>query len=123
MTCNSFYQGTLAWIAAQPGFSLPARDVRRRRSSSCPGESVLGRVRKNPRPSRQYHRVALRHTAEEVHDMPPANLDRQYCAVLQTKEILRAISTGNPDRISNKNCFSSSEFRFVSRLPRSRDLS
>jgi hypothetical protein len=48
---------------------------------------------RNLRPSAQYHRPLCAAHPKEVHDMPLANLDRQYCAVLQTKEILGAIST------------------------------
>jgi nicotinamidase-related amidase len=31
-------------------------------------------------------------TAEEVHDMSLANLDRQYCTVTQTKQVLQAVA-------------------------------
>ena len=46
--------------------------------------------------ARKDYRGRLR-TAEEVHDMSLANLDRQYCIVTQTREILRAFMREGPD--------------------------
>src|SRR5215467_3514431 len=41
--------------------------------------------------ARKDYRGRLR-TAEEVHDMSLANLDRQYCTVTQTKQVLQAVA-------------------------------
>lgn len=46
--------------------------------------------------ARKDYRGRLR-TAEEVHDMSLANLDRQYCIVTQTREILRAVMREGSD--------------------------
>ena len=62
------------------GRTRPAREV------------SLGRINTGFTFAQKDYRGRLR-TAEEVHDISPANLDRQYCNVTQTKEILRAIST------------------------------
>ena len=41
--------------------------------------------------ARKDYRGRLR-TGEEVHDMSLANLDRQYCTVTQTKQVLQAVT-------------------------------
>jgi nicotinamidase-related amidase len=41
--------------------------------------------------ARKDYRGRLR-TGEEVHDMSLANLDRQYCTVAQTKQVLQAVT-------------------------------